>query len=173
MGKQGMVRLSVNVNKVATLRNSRGGQIPSVIEAVRVCLAAGAPGITVHPRADRRHITRKTCTKSPVNCIRCEDRSNSTSKGIRGRNFWRSLPRSVRTSARWCRCIPGKSPARRGGRPKLRPMKCGGLSMTSSPKVGVRVSLFVDPELEPVEWAARYESRPRRALYRAVRAAAF
>src|SRR5579859_7551623 len=52
-----MVRLSVNVNKVATLRNSRGGQVPSVLEAVRVCIAAGAPGITVHPREDRRHIT--------------------------------------------------------------------------------------------------------------------
>src|SRR5205807_4391631 len=52
-----MVRLSVNVNKVATLRNSRGGGAPSVLEAVDVCVAAGAPGITVHPRADRRHIT--------------------------------------------------------------------------------------------------------------------
>jgi pyridoxine 5-phosphate synthase len=52
-----MIRLSVNVNKVATLRNSRGGDVPSVQEAVAVCLAAGAPGITVHPRADRRHIT--------------------------------------------------------------------------------------------------------------------
>src|SRR5438034_11800735 len=52
-----MVRLSVNVNKIATLRNSRGGNMPSVLEAVDVCIAAGAPGITVHPRADRRHIT--------------------------------------------------------------------------------------------------------------------
>src|SRR5260370_41361494 len=52
-----MISLSVNVNKVATLRNSRGGRAPSVLEAVEVCLAAGAPGITVHPRADRRHIT--------------------------------------------------------------------------------------------------------------------
>jgi pyridoxine 5-phosphate synthase len=50
-------KLSVNVNKVATLRNSRGGRVPSVIDAVRVCLANGAPGITVHPRADARHIT--------------------------------------------------------------------------------------------------------------------
>src|SRR5579859_3633630 len=50
-------RLSVNVNKVATLRNSRGGSVPSVVDAVRVCVAAGAPGITVHPRADARHIT--------------------------------------------------------------------------------------------------------------------
>lgn len=52
-----MIRLSVNVNKVATLRNSRGGRVPSVLEAVEVCVAAGAHGITVHPRADRRHIT--------------------------------------------------------------------------------------------------------------------
>src|SRR2546423_11106479 len=52
-----MARLSVNVNKVATLRNSRGGRVPDVLEAVDVCVAAGAPGITVHPRADRRHIT--------------------------------------------------------------------------------------------------------------------
>ena len=52
-----MIKLSVNVNKVATVRNSRGGRVPSVIEAVRVCIDAGAPGITVHPRADARHIT--------------------------------------------------------------------------------------------------------------------
>jgi len=53
-----MVRLSVNVNKVATLRNSRGGREPRVVDAVDVCVAAGARGITVHPRADERHITR-------------------------------------------------------------------------------------------------------------------
>ena len=51
-----MTRLSVNVNKVATLRNSRGGAQPSVVEATRVCLQAGAGGITVHPRSDERHI---------------------------------------------------------------------------------------------------------------------
>lgn len=52
-----MAKLSVNVNKVATLRNSRGGALPSVVDAARVCVEAGAPGITVHPRADARHIT--------------------------------------------------------------------------------------------------------------------
>ena len=50
-------KLSVNVNKVATLRNSRGGHMPSVTAAVAVCVGAGAPGITLHPRADARHIT--------------------------------------------------------------------------------------------------------------------
>src|SRR5436190_24178104 len=52
-----MVRLSVNVNKIATIRNSRGGTEPRVLDAVAVCVDAGAHGITVHPRADRRHIT--------------------------------------------------------------------------------------------------------------------
>ena len=51
-----MTRLSVNVNKVAVLRNSRGGNDPDVLSAARACLAAGAHGITVHPRPDRRHI---------------------------------------------------------------------------------------------------------------------
>ena len=52
-----MIRLSVNVNKIATLRNARGGNIPDVVEAARTCIAAGCHGITVHPRPDARHIT--------------------------------------------------------------------------------------------------------------------
>lgn len=51
-----MTLLSVNVNKVAVLRNSRGGGVPDVVEAARTCLHAGAHGITVHPRPDARHI---------------------------------------------------------------------------------------------------------------------
>ena len=52
-----MVRLSVNVNKIALLRNARGGALPSVVQAARTCIAAGCYGITVHPRPDARHIT--------------------------------------------------------------------------------------------------------------------
>jgi len=48
--------LSVNVNKIAVLRNSRGGTAPDVVRAARACLDAGAHGITVHPRPDARHI---------------------------------------------------------------------------------------------------------------------
>src|SRR5690606_19745421 len=51
-----MAVLSVNVNKVAVLRNSRGGDAPDVVRAALVCLDAGACGITVHPRPDARHI---------------------------------------------------------------------------------------------------------------------
>ena len=52
-----MIRLSVNLNKIATIRNARGGNIPDVVEAARTCIAAGCHGITVHPRPDARHIT--------------------------------------------------------------------------------------------------------------------
>ena len=52
-----MTRLSVNVNKIATLRNARGGTEPNVVEAAKKIQAFGADGITVHPRPDGRHIT--------------------------------------------------------------------------------------------------------------------
>lgn len=51
-----MTKLSVNINKVATIRNSRGGDTPSVLDAAIACESFGAQGITVHPRPDERHI---------------------------------------------------------------------------------------------------------------------
>lgn len=59
MQRDGQTALSVNVNKVALLRNSRHLDIPSVVAAAEHCLAAGAHGITVHPRPDERHIRRQ------------------------------------------------------------------------------------------------------------------
>ncbi|MBF9255271.1 pyridoxine 5'-phosphate synthase [Pontibacter sp. 172403-2] len=51
-----MTKLSVNINKIATLRNARGGDRPNVVQAARDCERFGAQGITVHPRPDERHI---------------------------------------------------------------------------------------------------------------------
>jgi len=51
-----MTRLSVNINKIATLRNARGGNVPDVLQAALACQRFGAQGITVHPRPDERHI---------------------------------------------------------------------------------------------------------------------
>lgn len=53
-----MTRLSVNINKIATLRNARGGNNPDVVKAAIACERFGAQGITVHPRPDERHIRR-------------------------------------------------------------------------------------------------------------------
>ena len=54
-----MTRLSVNINKVATLRNARGGNLPDLEQFARDCEAYGASGITVHPRPDERHVRRQ------------------------------------------------------------------------------------------------------------------
>jgi pyridoxine 5-phosphate synthase len=53
-----MTRLSVNINKIATLRNARGGNVPNVVEAAINCQLFGAQGITIHPRPDERHIKK-------------------------------------------------------------------------------------------------------------------
>ena len=54
-----MTNLSVNINKIATLRNARGGDMPNVVQAAIDCQRFGADGITIHPRPDQRHITKK------------------------------------------------------------------------------------------------------------------
>ena len=54
-----MTNLSVNINKIATLRNARGGNMPNAVQAVIDCQRFGADGITIHPRPDQRHITKQ------------------------------------------------------------------------------------------------------------------
>ena len=51
-----MTKLSVNINKVATIRNARGGNIPNLVQVAIDCEKFGADGITIHPRPDERHI---------------------------------------------------------------------------------------------------------------------
>lgn len=148
-----MIRLSVNVNKVATIRNSRGGSIPSVIDAVAVCVEAGAPGITVHPRADERHIrpgdvhdiasylapTRKDVEfniegdprPDLLALVRDVKPDQCTLVPVR--------PGEITSQAGWAADTP---------RDDLHET-IGGLKAA-----GIRVSLFVDPEEAPIRWAA-------------------
>ena len=77
-----MTKLSVNINKIATLRNARGGNVPDVVKVALDCESFGADGITVHPRPDERHIRR-----SDVYDLRPRCGLNSISKGIRHRNL--------------------------------------------------------------------------------------
>jgi len=58
-----MTKLSVNINKIATLRNARGGQIPDVLKAAIAIQEFGAHGITIHPRPDERHIRYRDATE--------------------------------------------------------------------------------------------------------------
>ena len=146
-------RLSVNVNKVATLRNSRGGRVPSVVEAVEICIAAGAPGITVHPRRDRRHITPEDVREIARTL---HGRAPHVEYNIEGdpRPDLLELVREVRPDqCTLVPVVPGEITSQAGWQP--------GPATDRMPDVveqlkalGVRVSLFVDPATEPIRWAA-------------------
>jgi pyridoxine 5-phosphate synthase len=148
-----MAKLSVNVNKVATLRNARGGHVPSVLEAVNVCVAAGAHGITVHPRADRRHIT-----PDDVRAIARElhGRATLVEYNIEGdpRPDLVDLVDDVRPDQ--CTLVPvqpGEITSQAGWRPGANTDRLAHVIERLHGR-GVRVSLFVDPLPDPIRWAA-------------------
>jgi pyridoxine 5-phosphate synthase len=146
-------KLSVNVNKIATVRNSRGGAVPSVVEAVEVCIRAGAPGITVHPRADRRHITSED-VRAIERIVR--GAPVPVEYNIEGdpRPELLDLVEEVRPDQ--CTLVPvapGEITSQAGWQP--------GPQTEGLPRVierlharGVRVSVFVDPIPDPIRWAA-------------------
>lgn len=146
-------RLSVNVNKVATLRNSRGGSVPSVVEAVSVALQAGAPGITVHPRADARHIT-----ESDVRAIAAHlaPRGGNVEFNIEGdpRPDLLALVEDVRPDQ--CTLVPvrpGEITSQAGWPPETPAEELGGV-VRRLQRCGVRVSLFIEPDAAAVKWVA-------------------
>jgi pyridoxine 5-phosphate synthase len=148
-----MIRLSVNVNKVATLRNSRGGRIPSVLEAVDVCLEAGAPGITVHPRADRRHITPEDVRDVSRALSGRDPRVEFNIEGD-PRPDLLDLVRDVRPDQ--CTLVPvapgevtSQAGWRRGEASERLPDVVADLQSR-----GIRVSVFVDALPESIRWAA-------------------
>ncbi len=162
-----MVRLSVNVNKVATLRNSRGGRVPSVLDAVRVCIEAGSPGITVHPRADQRHVTPAD-VREIARMLRRVPRPERAlgSPGAEGptkveyniegdpRPDLLDLVEEVQPDqCTLVPVIPGEVTSQAGWQP--------GTATERLPDViqrlhvrGIRVSLFVDAVPKPIQWAA-------------------
>jgi pyridoxine 5-phosphate synthase len=148
-----MIALSVNVNKVATIRNSRGGSVPRVTDAVAVCLAAGVQGITVHPRADRRHITPDDVREIAAMLAAREPRAEFNIEGD-PRPDLVALVEEVRPDQ--CTLVPvapGEVTSQAGWRPG--PQTEGLPALVSSLKArGVRVSVFVDPEEAAVRWAA-------------------
>jgi pyridoxine 5-phosphate synthase len=148
-----MVRLSVNVNKVATVRNSRGGAIPSVVDAVMVCVDAGAPGITVHPRADARHIT--TSDVRDIGGLLAPLRGR-VEYNIEGdpRPDLLDLVRSVRPDQ--CTLVPvrpGEITSQAGWSPDT-PRDALARAIADLRGAGIRVSLFVEADDAPIRWAA-------------------
>ena len=149
-------RLSVNVNKVATVRNSRGGVVPSVIEAVRVCVGAGAPGITVHPRGDQRHITRDDVYEI---ARELGSRRGAIEYNIEGdpQPAWLEMVHAVKPDqATLVPVVPGEITSQAGWTEKVAagaavklPAIIGDLQ-----RAGIRVSLFIDADPQIIPWAA-------------------
>lgn len=148
-----MIRLSVNVNKVATMRNSRGGRVPSVLDAVRVCLTAGAGGVTVHPRADHRHITSDD-VREIAGLL--EGRPSDVEFNIEGDPRPDLVELVLAATPNQCTLVPvvpGEITSQAGWQ--------RGVNSNHLPEVvhvlksrGIRVSLFVDSTLEAVRFAA-------------------
>jgi pyridoxine 5-phosphate synthase len=148
-----MVRLSVNVNKIATLRNSRGGKLPSVLEAVGACMAAGAPGVTVHPRADRRHITPDDVRQIAAALSKQSRRVEFNIEGD-PRPELLALVEEVRPDQ--CTLVPvapGEVTSQAGWMPGI---QTKGLAevIREFRSQGVRISVFVDARPESIRWAA-------------------
>jgi pyridoxine 5-phosphate synthase len=148
-----MVRLSVNVNKVATVRNSRGGSTPSVVDAAMVCVDAGAPGITVHPRADARHITPADVRDIAAVLGPLGGRVEYNIEGD-PRPDLLDLVLGVRPDQ--CTLVPvrpGEITSQAGWLPDA-PRAALARAIADLRGAGIRVSLFVDPEDAPIRWAA-------------------
>jgi len=138
-----MTRLSVNVNKIALLRNSRTSGIPNVVRLAEIALNAGAHGITVHPRPDRRHI-RPEDVRELAELVRARP---SIEYNIEGNPFHQvmDLVREVRPHQ--CTLVPDDPAAMTSDhgwdlqkdRQRLLPV------ISELHELGVRVSLFMDP----------------------------
>jgi pyridoxine 5-phosphate synthase len=152
------IRLSVNVNKIATLRNARGGNVPSVLGAVEACLRAGAPGITVHHRADERHIRRGDVVEVGA-FLRAWPRASGDDPpefNIEGDPRPDLLDTVLAVHPDQCTLVPvmpGEVTSQAGWPPGaetgvLRP------AIERLKAAGIRVSLFIDPTDAAVDWAA-------------------
>jgi pyridoxine 5-phosphate synthase len=162
-----MIALSVNLNKIALIRNSRDTTNPSVPEHARMCIAAGADGITVHPRPDQRHIRAEDCFElaaalatesdiefniegNPMTGPRGSDRA-----GVSDYPGFIALVKEVRPAQ--CTLVPdgdnqltsdhGFDLKRDGD--QVAPL------VAELQSLGIRTSLFMDPDPEQIRLAAQ------------------
>ncbi len=152
-----MTLLSVNVNKIAVLRNSRGGDEPAVVAAAATCIAAGAGGITVHPRPDQRHIRPHDVRELAALC------AGRVEFNIEGNGFAPArgeypglLELVAQTRPTQCTLVPDGDAQitsdhgfdLRADAARLRPL------IAELKSLGCRVSLFMDADSADIERAA-------------------
>jgi len=143
-----MTRLSVNVNKIATLRNARGGNLPDVVLAAERIERFGAHGITVHPRPDARHITY-----ADVRALRARVTTEFNVEGYPSPDFL-DLVCSVRPDQ--VTLVPDAPDALTSdaGWDTLRQAEFLAPTVARLRDAGMRVSLFIDPVPELISGAA-------------------
>lgn len=144
-----MTHLSVNINKIATLRNARGENVPDVLQVAQDCESFGAEGITVHPRPDERHIRRDDVFK-----LRPLIRSEFNIEGYPSEDFV-NLVLSVRPAQ--ATLVPDAPNAitSSAGWDVAANMEFLTNVVERFKEVGIRTSIFVDPDVEAIKCAAK------------------
>jgi pyridoxine 5-phosphate synthase len=143
-----MTRLSVNINKIATLRNARGGNVPDVVQVAIDCQRFGAHGITVHPRPDERHIRR-----SDVYQLKPVIVTEFNIEGYPTEDFLKLVTEIHADQVTMVPDAPGQLTSDHGWDCRKH---CHFLKDTVQflQQHGIRTSLFVDPDPDMVEAAA-------------------
>jgi len=176
-----MTKLSVNINKIATIRNARGGDIPNVLSAVINCQLFGADGITVHPRPDERHIRYKDVVDiKPV---------ITTEFNIEGNPTDRFIELVVSIKPNQVTLVPDAHDAitSNAGWDTVKHRDYLTYIVSVFKKEGIRTSIFVDPdpifvenaaatgadrvELYTEPYAAEYAANPAKAIESYIKAA--
>ncbi len=144
-----MTKLSVNVNKIATLRNARGGDVPSVIQVAMDCERFGADGITVHPRPDERHITTKDSYD-----LKKVVKTEYNIEGYPDERFMKLMEEIRPEQATLVPDPPHVLTSNAGWDTKLNLELLKGL-VSQLKHMGIRSSIFVDTNLENIKYAAQ------------------
>jgi len=153
-----MTALSVNINKVATLRNARGGNVPDVLQFALDCEAFGADGVTVHPRPDERHI-RRTDVYAIADAIHVE----FNIEGYPSEDFIRLVTDVRPAQVTLVPDSPDQLTSNHGWDTVANTAKLRDITRRLH-QAGCRVSIFVDPTPEMVE-GARQAGADRVELY--------
>lgn len=144
-----MTNLSVNINKVATLRNARGANMPDVVKVAIDCEAFGAQGITVHPRPDERHIRY-----SDVYALKPVVKTEFNIEGYPGKEFIDLVLKVKPTQVTLVPDAPDAITSNSGWDVKLNFDLLSELVDIFTAK-GIRTSLFVGTDLSNIEWATK------------------
>lgn len=144
-----MTQLSVNINKVATIRNARGGDVPNVLQVALDCEKFGAQGITVHPRPDERHIKFKD-----VYDLKAQIKTEFNIEGYPSADFIKLIKSVKPTQVTLVPDAPDAITSNAGWDTKLHQSFLSDL-VDEFRTMGVRTSIFTGTDPEIIEYAAK------------------